>query len=73
MHQFDSLPDAAIVRVPTVMELFGISAPTVWRWTKSGQLPQPVRVMGVTGWRVGDLRVLLSSLPAKTHTPKGWK
>jgi len=62
MHQFDSLPDAAIVRVPTVMELFGISAPTVWRWTKSGHLPQPVKVMGITGWLVGDLREKLKSL-----------
>jgi predicted DNA-binding transcriptional regulator AlpA len=73
MHQFDSLPDSAIVRVPTVMELFGISAPTVWRWTKSGQLPQPVRVMGVTGWRVSDLRAMLSSLTTKADTPEGRK
>ncbi len=73
MHQFDSLPDAANVRIPTVMELFGVSAPTDWRWTKSGQLPQPVRVMGVTGWRVGDLRTMLSSLPTKADTPVGRK
>jgi prophage regulatory protein len=73
MYQFDSLPDSAIVRVTTVMELFGISAPTVWRWTKNGHLPKPVKVMGITGWRVGDLRAMLSSLPSKTDSPGGRK
>ena len=73
MHQFDSLPDTAIVRVPTVMELFGVSAPTVWRWTKAGQLPQPVRVMGITGWRVGELRAILLNLPENTHNSRGRK
>jgi predicted DNA-binding transcriptional regulator AlpA len=65
--KFDELPNSALVRLPTVQRLFSISAPTVWRWTKSGQLPQPVRVMGITGWRVGDLRATLAALSTKAR------
>lgn len=59
---FDDLPNSALVRLPTVQALFSISAPTVWRWSKNGELPPPVKVGGVTCWRVGDLRVKLDSL-----------
>lgn len=62
MHQFDSLPDSGLVRLPTVAELFGVSAPTVWRWSRTGQLPKPVKIGGVTCWRVGDLRERLNAL-----------
>lgn len=62
MNQFDSLPSSALVRIDTVMQLFSISAPTVWRWSKSGRLPRPIRISGITGWRVGELRETLGSL-----------
>jgi predicted DNA-binding transcriptional regulator AlpA len=58
---FDTLPDAAHVRVPTVAALVGVSKPTVWRMTRDGRLPQPVRRGGVTAWRVGDLRAALAA------------
>jgi len=61
-QNFDQLPDSALVRLPTVQQLFCISAPTVWRWSKNGQLPKPIRVGGITGWRVGELRRKLTSL-----------
>jgi predicted DNA-binding transcriptional regulator AlpA len=57
---FKHLPDDAIARVRTVGALFACSVPTVWRWTKAGRLPAPLRVGGVTGWRVGDLRKILA-------------
>lgn len=60
LEQFTNLPDDARARLPVVCALFGISAPTVWRWTKSGRLPTPVRQGGVTAWRVGDLRRVLA-------------
>jgi predicted DNA-binding transcriptional regulator AlpA len=58
--KFDELSDEAIVRLPTVQSLFGVSAPTVWRWSKSGLLPSPVKFGGITGWRVSDLRAVIS-------------
>lgn len=59
---FDDLPDSALVRLPKVQALFSISAPTVWRWARSGELPKPVKIGGVTCWRVGDLREKLNAL-----------
>jgi predicted DNA-binding transcriptional regulator AlpA len=57
LKNFDSLPDAAHVRQPVVEALFGISGPTVWRWSKSGRLPAPQKQSErVTTWNVGRLR-----------------
>lgn len=66
MSQFESLPDCAIVRLPVVRELFGVSSPTVWRWSKKGLLPKPIKVSGITGWQVGEVKAAL-----KYHTTKG--
>ena len=40
LSQFDELPASAHVRLRVVGALFGISIATVWRWSKSGQLPK---------------------------------
>ena len=56
LAQFDKLPDAAQVRVPTVAALHGVSVVTVWRWSKNGLLPAPSKRGGVTSWSVGALR-----------------
>lgn len=53
---FDSLPDSASVRLPVVQSLFGISAPTVWRWSRQDLLPAPTKRGGVALWNVGELR-----------------
>ena len=56
LEDFDRLPDAADVRLPVVAALHGISNVTVWRWSRSGQLPAPHRRGGITAWNVGELR-----------------
>ena len=60
LNNFQTLPDDALARVATVRALFDCSSPTVWRWAASGKLPKPLKVGGITGWRVGDLRAILS-------------
>lgn len=65
LTQFDELPASAHVRLRVVAALFGISTATVWRWSKSGQLPEPVRMNGVTMWNVAALR---SHMPAGATT-----
>jgi len=62
MSQFDTLPDSALVRLPVVKKLFSISSPTVWRWSKSGRLPAPIRISGITAWQVGSLRKTLKDI-----------
>jgi predicted DNA-binding transcriptional regulator AlpA len=61
LRDFDSLPDIALVRLPTVQSLCGgCSAPTIWRWVRDGRLPKPRRLSpGITGWNVGELRAAL--------------
>lgn len=55
--QFDSLPNSAYVRLPTVAALRSSSPATVWRHVKAGLLPAPVKLgPNITAWRVGDLR-----------------
>lgn len=53
---FDSLPDEGRVRLPVVRALFGVSSPTIWRWSKNGTLDPPCRIGGVTTWGAGGLR-----------------
>lgn len=62
---FDSLPDAAFVRLPTVAALFATSPSNVWRWVKSGLIPSPKKLgPQTTVWSVKELRQALSALVA---------
>ena len=64
LRDFDRLPASANVRLPVVCKIFSISPATVWRWSKSGNLPKPERIGGVTFWNVGELR---ARLPASSQ------
>lgn len=61
LRNFDTLPNAANVRLPVVAALFACSTVTVWRRVKKGTLPAPRKLSeGVTAWNVGELRKALS-------------
>lgn len=65
LHDFDSLPDSALIRQPTVEAVLAVSSSTVWRLVRRGVL-KPVKLSErVTGWRVGDVRAYLASLGEK--------
>lgn len=58
---FDSLPNTANVRLPVVMGLYGISAATVWRNIKNGNIPKPRKLTSrTTVFNVGELREALA-------------
>lgn len=61
LAQFDKLPDSAHVRLPVVVALFDVSVPTVWRWTRKGVLPTPLRLGRSTMWPVGELRKVIAA------------
>lgn len=62
---FDSLPDSALVEDKVVAGVFGCSTNTVWRRSKAGDLPKPIKVSPQqTRWRVGDIRKALNDLLA---------
>lgn len=63
LASFDTLPDAAHVRLPTVASLFATSPSNVWRWVKSGLIPAPKKLgPQTTVWNVGELRRALDAL-----------
>ena len=50
------LPDDALVRVRVVSQHEACSPATIWRRVRMGLFPAPIKQLGVTAWRVGDLR-----------------
>ena len=57
LAKFDSLPDAAHVRLPVVLVLYACSRATAWRHVKAGLIPAPVKFSErITAWNVGVLR-----------------
>jgi predicted DNA-binding transcriptional regulator AlpA len=61
VETFDSLPDSAILRQPSLEALLGVSASTIWRLVNSGALPRVKLTARCTGWRVGDVRAYLNA------------
>ncbi len=57
LTKFDSLPDAAFVRLPVVQGLYACSRATVWRHVKAGIIPAPIKLSErITVWSVRELR-----------------
>ncbi|MGL5290187.1 MAG: helix-turn-helix transcriptional regulator [Aeromonas sp.] len=51
------LPKEGFIRVGTMANMLGIAVVTVWRWSASGKLPQPVKLSErVTVWRAEEVR-----------------
>ena len=41
---------------------FDVSRATIWRWVKTGKLPQPVRITpGCSRWRLSEVKERMSS------------
>jgi prophage regulatory protein len=46
----------AFLRDTEVAIRYGVSRPTIWRWTKNGKFPKPVKLgAGSTRWRSSDI------------------
>lgn len=45
-----------ILRQPDVVLKTGVSSTTLWRWTKAGHFPKPIKLgPNVIGWREADI------------------
>lgn len=58
---FDVLPDSALIRLPVLCAVLGVSPATVWRMKS---LPRVKITERTTGWCVGDVRAFLASRKA---------
>ncbi len=55
------LPEAGLVRLPTILKVIPVSRSTWWAGVKSGRFPKAVKVGGrITAWRVEDIRELVN-------------
>ena len=71
---FDHLPDSALLREadlvrspkrPHATPPLPFSAPTLWRLTRAGSFPKPIKLSErVTAWKVGDVREWLAAQAA---------
>lgn len=60
LENFPHLDNEAFVRLPVVTSLVGVGPASIWRWSKAGTFPKPIKVSPrVTVWRVGDVRNFL--------------
>jgi len=49
--------------------MLGMGRSTLWREVKNENVPAPVKIGGLTRWRVEDLRRFAASIPTISSTP----
>ena len=63
LTNFDFLPDSALIDVKTVAGVLGRSTTAIWRDSRTGRMPSPVRIgPACTRWNVGAIRRHLAAL-----------
>ena len=63
MFQGESRPQ--IIRLPDVLAMTGLSRTTIWRLSRSGEFPSPIRLsVRAIGWRRLEVEGWLNSRPA---------
>jgi prophage regulatory protein len=64
---FSELPDEAIVRLPQVQALVGLSRSTIYDNVSAGRFPKQIKLTRhAVGWRLGEIRRF-------QRDPLGWK
>ena len=61
LRDFDQLPDSAMVRLPTVIALYGCSKATIWRLVKNKRLNTYKLSERCTTFSVKELREALAT------------
>lgn len=62
LQNFDLMPGSALIRMPMVTQLLGVSAATVYRMVKTGLLEPPERIGArSSGYKVSSIRKVLGS------------
>lgn len=65
LPNLDTLPASAMLSAADLRDIFRVSLNTIWRWSKDGRLPAPVKLgPNSTRWRAGDVREALDRIAA---------
>ncbi len=63
---YSSLPAEAVLRLPDVLALVGLSRASVYAKVAERRFPAPIKLtQHASGWRMGDIRAWLTD-------PRGW-
>lgn len=61
----NTLPETGFVSARTLAAALETSTCTIWRWSKSGRLPKPVKLgEGTTRWNAAAVHKALAKLAA---------
>jgi len=55
-----SLDGLKLLKAEQVAELLSIHVRSVWRQSSAGELPAPIRIGGVTRWRLSEITTLIT-------------
>ena len=71
MADAPEMPEPIVHRKKAVVTLTGLSATTVWRLTRRGEFPQPIRLSpGAVGWLDSEIRAWLAQRAASRSMRK---
>ena len=57
--------DRLILRPRDACKLLGLSRTTIWRMTRDGSFPRPIKLgLNAVGWRVADVQEWVKTRPA---------
>ncbi len=60
-----TLPETGYIRINQLIKIIPFSACTIWRKSKNGSFPKPVKLSEqVTAWRVDDVRAWMQATEA---------
>lgn len=59
-----------LITTEEVAAALNCSRTTIWRKVKSGELPAPLKVCGLTRWRAGDIAALMNPAPGAKPVPR---
>jgi len=63
---YSSLPPEAVLRLPDVLALVGLSRASIYAKVAERRFPAPIKLtQHASGWRMGDIRAWLAN-------PRGW-
>ena len=64
IQNFDTLSDSALVRLPTVLSVLGVSRTSFYEGLRAGEFPKPVKVgKRSVAWRKSDIVQFIAELP----------